>query len=461
MKEEINETVLSVLRKNKKTNQIVIDYVNFENPLSKEILEFEQACDNTETKLEELILFIKNNPTFNQLTTHYRYCRYLNGSYQAFSAKNQDTITEINNRKQLILFNAKENHNYNVKEKIEEFKQELKLKYKLWVKAYSINKTYRICNEDKSIIAFSHRIDGWSKPLYQLTPNFSLEIKTNFGFGRASYFYTKLKYKDIEITPFSEWINYEFAEFSEIVRYTQSHLLQNEYWLEAMTFSKDACNLSTTNEVKFVEKYIIDECEEMVKGLEEIFHKEHFSFKDREKQNYKKDKKGHILVEFRGEKISGALDFISKILEYKRIISIQTFIDRIEIINKKIQPILEEESKIIKIKLSNLKAEKDELKPQFDKVVEENNLYNKKKAELQKLMIANGELDLRQIDTVKLNKEFTAKYEEYEDFFKEYKLITESYRILIEQIKNLTKINDNITSYKERIIQHFKIKKRA
>jgi hypothetical protein len=461
MKEEINETVLSVLRKNKRTNQIVIDYVNFENPLSKEILEFKQACDNTETKLEELILFIKNNPTFNQLTTHYRYCRYLNGSYQAFSAKNQDTITEINNRKQLILFNAKENHNYNVKEKIEEFKQELKLKYKLWVKAYSINKTYRICNEDKSIIAFSHRIDGWSKPLYQLTPNFSLEIKTNFGFGRASYFYTKLKYKDIEITPFSEWINYEFAEFSEIVRYTQSHLLQNEYWLEAMTFSKDACNLSTTNEVKFVEKYIIDECEEMMKGLEEIFHKEHFSFKDREKQNYKKDKKGHILVEFRGEKISGALDFISKILEYKRIISIQTFIDRIEIINKKIQPILEEESKIIKIKLSNLKAEKDELKPQFDKVVEENNLYNKKKDELQKLMIANGELDLRQIDTVKLNKEFTAKYEEYEDFFKEYKSITESYRILIEQIKNLTKIYDNITSYKERIIQHFKIKKRA
>ncbi|MCD8443240.1 hypothetical protein LNI88_11610 [Tenacibaculum dicentrarchi] len=456
MKEEINETVLSVLRKNKKTNQIVIDYVNFENPLSKEILEFEKACDNTETKLEELILFIKNNPTFNQLTTHYRYCCYLNGSYQAFSAKNQDTITDINNKKKLILFNAKNKQNYNIKKKIEEFKQELKLKYQLWVKAYSINKTYRICNEDKSIIAFSHRIDGWSKPLYQLTPNFSLEIKTNFGFGRASYFYTKLKYKDIEITPFSEWINYEFADFSEIVRYTQSHLLRNEYWLEAMTFSKDACNLSTTNEVKFVEKYIIDECEEMVKGLEEIFHKEHFSFKDREKPNYKKDKKGHVLVEFRGEKISGALDFISKILEFKEIASIQTFIDRIEINNKKIHPILEEEAKIIKIKLSNFIAEKDELKPKYDNVIEENNSYNKKKAELQRLMIANGKLDLKKIDVVRLNKEFLVKYPEYEYFKKEHKSITENYRLLTEQIMNLTKVYNNINTYREKIFKYFK-----
>ncbi|WP_458626468.1 hypothetical protein [Winogradskyella sp. PC D3.3] len=457
MKENINETVLSVLRKNKNTNQIEIDYVNFENPLSNEILAFEQTCDNPKSTLKDIIEFIKKTTAFNLLTTSYRYCSYLDSSYQAFSANNQDTITEINNRNQLILFNVKENpEKYDAKKEIEHFKQELKKKYNLWVKAYSINKTYRICHEDKSIIAFSHRIDGWSKPLYQLTPNFSLEIKTNFGYGRASYFYTKLKYKDIEITPFSEWINYEFAEFSEIVRYTQSHLLENEYWLEAMVFSKDACNMSTTDEVKFVEKYIIEECEEMVKGLEEIFHKEHFSFKHREKNNYTKDKKGHVLVEFRGEKISGALDFISKILEFKKITSIQTFINRIEVINKKIQPILKEEAKIIKIKLSNLKVEKDELKPKYDFVIEENNLYNKKKTDIQKSMIANGELDLRQIDTVRLNKEFIAKYPEYEDFTKEYKSITKSYKTLIEQINNLTKVYDNITSYKEKIIQHFK-----
>ena len=48
-----------------------------------------------------------------------------------------------------------------------------------------------------------------------VTPNFSVEIKTNFGYGSVSYFYTKLKYKNIEITPFSEWVDYEFARFAK------------------------------------------------------------------------------------------------------------------------------------------------------------------------------------------------------------------------------------------------------
>ncbi len=67
-----------------------------------------------------------------------------------------------------------------------------------------------------------------------------------------------------------------------------------------MEFSKDACNLSMTDEVKFVEKYVINQCEKMVRGLEEIFNMEHFTFKERKKKPYSKDKKGHVLVEFRG-----------------------------------------------------------------------------------------------------------------------------------------------------------------
>jgi len=235
--------------------------------------------------------------------------------------------------------------------------------------------------------------------------------------------------------------------------------LYNEFWLEAMEFSKDACNLSTSDEIKFVEKYIIDECEEMVKGLEEIFHKEHFLFKDREKNNYTKDKKGHVLVEFRGEKISGALDFIGKILEFDKIASIQSFIDRIEVSNKKIQPILEEETKIINVKLSNLREEKNALKPEYERVIEDNKFYSKKRDELKRQMIVNGSLDPKQIDNIKLNKKFNENNPDYEEFEIEYKSITEKYRVLTEQIQNLTKILENITSYKGKIHNYFKNKR--
>lgn len=272
MKEKINEKVLCVLRMNESTNQIKIDYIDIQNPFLQLINKFSSLCNSPESTLGQIAKFIKDTKQFDQLTAHYRYCKSLRGAYQAFSANNKDTLEEIAYGERLMLLNHKENPDeYNLELHTTLYKEELKQKYILWAKAFAINKTYKLCHEDKSILTFSHRIDGWANPLYQLTTNFSIELKTNFGFGHASYFYTKLKYKNIEITPFSEWIDYEFAKFSEIVRYTKPHILQNEYWQEAMEFSKDACNLSLTDEQKFVEKYIIDECEKMVTGLEEIF----------------------------------------------------------------------------------------------------------------------------------------------------------------------------------------------
>ena len=322
----------------------------------------------------------------------------------------------------------------------------------MWSKAFAINKTYRLCQEDKSILTFSHRIDGWSNPVYQLTPNFSIELKTNFGYGSVSYFYTKMKYKNIEITPFSAWIEYEFARFSEIIRYTQSHPLINEYWLEAMQFSRDACNLSLTDEVKFVEKYVIDECEKMVSGLEELFNTKHFTFKNRERKRYSVDKKGHVLVEFRGEKISGSLDFLSKILESEKIAGIKSFIRRIMDCNIRIQPILIEESKILKIKIENLTKEKIELQPKYDEVVKINNEYNAKRRKLQDEMIGIDEFKSNQIDLQKLEKTFLSKFPDYEQFKKEHKSVTRNYAILKEEIQNNKKVRKNIVSYNEKIV---------
>ena len=462
-KSKINEEVLCVLKKNKETNQVEIDYIPIEKLLAKTIDNFSLLLDDQNSTLEQAINFIKTAEELNQLTTRYRYCVSLRGSFQAFSANNQDTITEIADSLQLMLLNQEANpEKYDINKAIAEYKKELKNRYILWHKAFSINKTYHLCHEDKSILTFSHRIDGWSNPVYQLTTNFSIEIKTNFGYGRASYFYTKLKYKNIEITPFSEWIDYEFAKFSEIVRYTQSYPLRNEYWFEAMEFSRDACNLSLEDEVKFVEKYVIDECEKMVSGLEEIFYKEQFSFKDedKEKKNCKTvDKKGHTLVEFRGEKISGALDFISKILEFEKITSIKSFIERIEGCNKRIQPILFEESAILKVKIDNLKKDKIELQPKYDEVVKINDEYNQKKVKLQEELFSKEQLDdfgnYRNQLEAEFKKEFIKRYPEYKEFKKEYDNVTNSYRILTEQIQNNTKIRENIIDYNEKIKKYF------
>ena len=130
-----------------------------------------------------------------------------------------------------------------------------------------------------------------------------------------------------------------------------------------------------------------------------------------------------------------------------------------EISNKKVQPILEEETKIIKVKLSNLKEAKEALKPEYERVIEDNKFYSKKRDELKKQMIANGSLDPKQIDIIKLNKIFNEKNPDYKKFEKEYKDVTYKYRILTEKIQNLTKILENITSYIGKIHNYFKDKR--
>jgi hypothetical protein len=459
MKEKINDEYLCVLRKNKITNQIDVDYVKIEKPLSDIINSLKNICDNPDSNLDDIVKFINSKIELAQLKNYYRYCQKLNGHHEAFNADHHEIFKKIEDWKSLML--SKQMHDpveYDIKGDIEFYKYELRSTYIKWHNAFSINKTYRLCHEDKSILTFSHRIDGWSNPLYQLTPNFSVEIKTNFGYGRSSYFYTKLKYKNIEITPFSEWIDYQFANFTEIVRYSKSHLLDNKYWLEAMEVAKDACNLSLIDENKFIEKYVIDECEKMVSGLEKIFTTEHFTLKKREKNNIsivEIDKKGHVLIEYRGEKISGALDFISKILEFENIASISSFIERIETCNKRIQPILVDESKIIQIKISNLEEERKSLLPEFNEVTLENNKYNTKKAELKRQMILAGQLNNNEIDIKKLNLEFKIRNPEYDEFLEKYQKVTETFKILTEQIQNLITVNNNILSYTRKILTYF------
>lgn len=471
MREKINEEVLCILRY--KDNELIIDYEPIEINFSNEIFAFKNLCQTNSDNLIAIAQYLKTTESIKLLQKRYKYCKKLDGSYQGFIVNFEERVKRIIQSRNLFYLNAKSNKDYNIEENIFKLKDELEKEFELWVRAYNIEKTYRRCSDDKQILTFSHRENGWSSPEYKLSENFTVELKTNFGYGSASYFYIKLKYKNIEITPFSEWIDYEIAKFSEIVRYTKSFAyrllrgtyngkrvyrqkMENSNWQDAIDFTKTACNISLKDEVDFVRKYIIDECERMVAGLENIYSVSEFTFKGEQDTHYKIDKTGHQLMEFRGEKISGALDFILKILEFDKIAEIKSFITRIEEVNRKIQPLLVDELKNIKIKLSVLNTEMAILKPKYLKFVAENQSYIKLKNELKRQMIFSKELDLKFFNNEKLNKAFLNKFPEYEDFEKEYISVSESYKILTEKIKNFDKLFENITIYNLKILKHFR-----
>ena len=140
----------------------------------------------------------------------------------------------------------------------------------------------------------------------------------------------------------------------------------------------------------------------MVNGMEGIFDNKNVLFKSRRGKSYSVNIEGRVLVDFIGEKISGALDFISKMLEFEAITSVRSFIDRIEYCNKKIQPILFEELNILSIEILNLTEEKNILWPKYEQFIKMNNSYNDTRNELKSVMVSGGQLNLEKIDNEKL-----------------------------------------------------------
>jgi hypothetical protein len=480
IKEDINEKHLCYLKRNFQKNLIDIDFVKIEKFCSDEFSELQKICDDHNKDLDDLLQFFNTSNLLHHLQGFYNYCVMIHDPYQdVIIADTTTTIPEIKGHKYRIeqLRNSKiENDNINEKiaegnlsqewneeEDIKIIKEKIKNQYELWINAYSINKAYEICQNDNSIIAYSHRQSGWSNPRFQLSQDLSLEISTNFGYGRSSYFYVMLIFKDIAIAPFSDWIYYQYAKSFEIIRYSQSYPLNNGYWIDAMEYSKEACNLSITDEEEFIKKHIIKECEQMVDGLEEILKLNKICFKifgTNDEYELEFDEP-HLLIQFRGEKISGALDFIEKIKEYNKVTSSHSVIDKIEKLNKIIQPQLMEEIEIISKKLLKLNDDLEELRPKYEKFIVEKYFYDKEEEKIRTELKNNGSLDVdnpySDENKEKLRKVLNNKYPDYKAFESEWEHINKTHDDLTTQIIILNRNSINITSYIQRIKRYFQI----
>ena len=218
--------------------------------------------------------------------------------------------------------------------------------------------------ERTDILVLSNRIGGWSNPKFQLSKDFSIEVKSNFGFGRASYFFLSIYYKNVNIAKFSDWIYYRFAKFYEVSRYTKKYhhigeknkkIIHYESWNEIIKLCNDIINLIENDLEAFIDIYIIQECKTLIDGLEYIIQNDTFDFFDiyseenlNELPDFKRvNLKGEELILFRTEKILGALDFITEINILSELTEMSKFISKIEEMNKKFFPIADAEFKII------------------------------------------------------------------------------------------------------------------
>ncbi len=83
-------------------------------------------------------------------------------------------------------------------------------------------------------------------------------------------------------------------------------------------------------------------------------------------------------INIKAEKISGALDFIYKILELKGLIEVTSYVDRILKVNRLFQPILIQEKGRLNLELKNLRYDLVYIKKEFNELEIKNNDYQEK-----------------------------------------------------------------------------------
>lgn len=166
------------------------------------------------------------------------------------------------------------------------------------------------------------------------------------------------------------------------------------------------------------------------------------------------DINGAVLIDFRGEKISGALDFVAKIREFENVIEIQDFISRIEYCNKQLYPVLVAEEGVLRDKVRELEAEELRQRPGFYVMKAENEAYNKKRTVLRMEMPVTDVDDFAAIEK-KVSEAFALKHPEYEEFMREWKVVRDNYIFVGQDLRNRSVLLEKIVSYLLKMGKYF------
>ena len=185
-----------------------------------------------------------------------------------------------------------------------EYKGNVLIQYKNDLRRYLYAQCYSnvLPKVKEKALMYSSEALGWYKPDYKIADDIQISLRTNFCYGGASYFYVNLKYKGINILPYSDLVNYFYSNMMDNVRYTKDYRPRRSNWEHALLFVKEISDMITTDYKNFEKVWIINEVEKMMTGLktindniDEYFETQKNKF-DEEREKTKKDRKEPLIV---------------------------------------------------------------------------------------------------------------------------------------------------------------------
>ncbi len=180
-------------------------------------------------------------------------------------------------------------------------------------KALAYRETLAKIQEKYDVVAHSHRCGGWKGFEWNFNEDIKFSIASNFGYGRSSYLLSQFYYKGQRLTPYSKYVEYRYAGYADIIRYTYDYRVTVESWepliLEALKFYNAIENQGEYEIFCWIRGHL----NRMISGLIAIMDATDRFYIKENKYGASTLIEGDTLVTVKAEKLSGALDFIANI----------------------------------------------------------------------------------------------------------------------------------------------------
>ena len=269
---------------------------------------------------------------------------------------------------------------YNVAQTKKDLKKDFLRKVGYYFTVYSYSQMLERLEKVPENKMFSSELIGWTSYDYKINDDIVFQVRSNLGYGNSSYFYVNLRYKDIDILPFSDVVTYYHANMCEFIRYTRQYNPERENWNYALDFVVETSNYAIKDESAFINKWIFNEIEEMMSGIERLAFNPGKEFDNiikkklntfglisvRNISSYETSKYNifatEAVVAFQAEKITGALLLMEQIRKLSSVYEkAERVIDRIKEINLELLPRFKKAIPSIEVKIPPLQAELERL----------------------------------------------------------------------------------------------------
>jgi len=450
---KVNETHMCVLRKVENEDKVKVDFVELKFKYQDQLDELRRMVDNDNRSVLDMQDYVKGS-SLRRLSLDFDFCSCLSDSYQWIPCLRPVSFADY--RAKIDEYDKRGD-----KKGKEDYARTERQRYYNRIAnrtlAAMLEDLTNDLRKDESVLAYSHRRVGWASPAFNLNDDIRVVYLTNFGYGRSSYFFLQIYYKGIGILPYSHWVHYCKSSISEIIRYTRKYHLENQEWMKAMCFTADTYNASVDAPDSFVQNNILNEVEEMVSGLEMIRNSNSYQVQESFFNPSSINIVGDDLIRFKGEKISGALDFLDKLQTLTPITDkVGTYIKRIMNCNfsivSELQKAVSAKQQYLESLLSKIAIEQ----PEWDELSAKNDEYEKIRSDMYDAIaeedkflgkawnIIRGERDCR----------FTKEHPEYASFKEQYDKEHDKYYNLCSERDNAQSFIEEIQKYLDKIEAH-------